>query len=284
MDPSEEKDLDQLSHQIEQRERLSRRRAWVISLIPILFAVAFLAYTIWQITQAQTELTQTNAELASVDNEMSDLRTQLPEAQATLTAVQVLAETLEEDLSESQAQLLESQASLATATAQLADAQKELDAARVFAQSACPINEESLKEYSGDFTPQSEVLIYLLEAQLFGNIPWNPGGFSIEEGFNSPDFALFVMQNALSGYPLVSPDYQPGTPPWNILEVTSTPQNGDIAYYQSGYSMFYYELPVSYGSRETMKCVIGMTPLGVIAQKLGFAQELGFLKVPYPNR
>jgi hypothetical protein len=282
MDSSEEKDLDQLSHQIEQRERLTRRRAWVISLIPILFAVAFLAYTIWQIAQAQTELTQTNAELASVDEEISSLRTQIPEIQTTLTAVYEDEQALE-------TQLVQSQASLATATAQLADIQSqledtqaELDAARVFAQSACLINEESLKEFASNYTLQDQVLIFLLDAQFSGNVPWNPGGFSMEEGFNSPDFALYTLQNAISGSPLVSPDVQPGTPPWNILETTTTPQNGDIAYYQSGYSMFYYELPVSYGSRETMKCVIGMTPLGVIAQYLGFAQELGFLKVQYP--
>lgn len=282
MDSSEEKDFDQLSQQIEQRERLTRRRAWVISLIPILFAVAFLAYTIWQIAQAQTELAQTNVELASVDNEMSDLRTQLPAVQATLTAVHQDEQALETQLANSQASLATATAQLSVVQSQLEDTQAELDAARVFAQSACPINEESLKDYASDDTPQTMVLIYLLEAQLFDQIPWNMNGFSREEGFNSPNFALFVLQNAMPGYPLVSPDVQPGTPPWQILEPTTTPQNGDIAYYQSGYSMFYFELPVSYGSTETMKCVIGMTPLGVIAQKIGFAEELGFLKVPYP--
>ena len=282
MDSSEEKDFDQLSQQIEQRERLTRRRAWVISLIPILFAVAFLAYTIWQIAQAQTELAQKNVELASVDNEMSDLRTQLPAVQATLTAVHQDEQALETQLANSQASLATATAQLSVVQSQLEDTQAELDAARVFAQSACPINEESLKDYASDDTPQTMVLIYLLEAQLFDQIPWNMNGFSREEGFNSPNFALFVLQNAMPGYPLVSPDVQPGTPPWQILEPTTTPQNGDIAYYQSGYSMFYFELPVSYGSTETMKCVIGMTPLGVIAQKIGFAEELGFLKVPYP--
>lgn len=278
----DEKDLNQLSQQIEARERLARRRAWAVSIVPILFAVAFLAYTIWQIAQAQTKLTQTNEALASANDDMSDLRTQLPAVQATLTAVHQDEQALETQLANSQASLATATAQLSVVQSQLEDTQAELDAARVFTQSACPINEESLKDYASDDTPQTEVLIYLLESQLFDQIPWNVNGFSKEEGFNSPNFALFVLQNALPGYPLISPDVQPGTPPWQILESTPAPQNGDIAYYQSGYSMFYFELPVSYGSTETMKCVIGMTPLGVIAQKIGFAEELGFLKVPYP--
>lgn len=272
---SPEQQLESLSQKIEERERLARRRAWLITLIPIIFAGLFLTYTIWQIAQAELKLAQKTSELASVDNEIIFLRTQLPEAQATLGAVQQLTDELQSDLSQAQA-------GLATASAELTEKQNELTGAGDLIRSACSINAEALKEYSSDYTPQAQVLLYLLETQFYKDIPWNPGGFSEADGFNSPDFALFVLQNAVSGYPLISLDYPPGTLPWNILKVTTAPQNGDIAYYQSGYAMFYFELPVSYGSSETMSCVIGMTPLGVIAQKLGFAQELGFLKVPYP--
>jgi hypothetical protein len=281
MDSSEEK-IESLAQKIEQREKLARRRAWLVTLIPIVFAGLFLAYTIWQIAQAEQQLAKKTSELANVENEISAFRTQLPEAEATLGAVQVVAEELQSELSQSQADLSQSRSALATATAQLSETQKELDAARVFAQNNCPIDEMVLKEYTSDYTLQAQVLIYLFEAQRNKQIPWNPGGFSETDGFDSPNFALYVLQNAISGLPLVSTDYQPGSLPWNILQSITTPHDGDIVYYQSGYTMFYYELPVSYGSEEKMKCVIGMTPLGIISQQMGFAEDLGALRVPYP--
>jgi hypothetical protein len=277
-----EEQIESLARKIEQREKLTRRRAWLITLIPVIFAGLFLTYTIWQIAQAEQKLSKKTVELVTVERDIAVLRTQLPEAQVTLEAMQVIADNLRTDLSQSQTDLSQSRSALATATAQLSETQKELEAARVFSQNVCPIDEMVLKEYTSDYTAQAQVLIYLFEAQLFKEIPWNPGGFSETDGFDSPDFALFVLQNAIPGLPLVSTDYKPGTRPWNILQPISTPQDGDIVYYQSGYTMFYYELPVSYSSEEKMKCVIGMTPLGIISQQMGFAEDLGVLEVPYP--
>lgn len=279
MDSSEEQ-FKSLSQQIEQREQLARRRAWLITLIPIILAVLFLTYTLWQIAQAEEQLSIRTSQLAAVEDDLTLLRTQVPEAQATFGSVQVLADQLQTELSQARTEVAEARSALATATAQLSETQKELDAARVFAQNTCPLDETVLKNYVSDYTPQAQVLIYLMEAQR-REIPWNPGGFSETDGFNSPDFALFVLQNAVPGLPLVSPDYQPGTAPWQILQPTSRLENGDIIYYQSGYTMFYYKLPVGFASRKTIDCVIGMTPLGVISQEMGFAEELGALKVPY---
>jgi hypothetical protein len=45
--------------------------------------------------------------------------------------------------------------------------------------------------------------------------------------------------------------------------------------------MFYYNLPVSYGSSQTMDCVIGMTPLGIQAQLINFADSGDYLRAPY---
>lgn len=285
---SSEAQFESLSKQIEEREQAARRRAWLITLIPIFVAVLLLAYTIWQIARAEEKLAAKTTELQSVEGEIDVLRTQLPQAQegisaaqSTVEAVQAYANQLQTDLSQAQTQVAEAQSALATATAQLSDTQKELDSARVFAQNACPLDETVLKDFASDYAPQVQVLLYLMDAQRSG-IPWKPGGFSPTEGFNSPDFALYVLQNA-TGFPLVSPDIKPGTPPWKILELTPTPANGDILYYQSGYTMFYYELPSAYGSQDTMQCVIGMTPLGIISQQVQFAQNLGALNVPYPE-
>jgi len=278
---SSEEQLETLARKIEQRELHVRRRAWLVTLIPIIFAGLFLAYTIWQITIKTTQL-------SAVETKMNAISAQVPKAQATLGAVQTVVEKLQSDLSQaqadlsrSQADLSKSQSALATATAQLSQTQTELDAARVFAQNACPIDEMVLKEYSSNYTPQAQMLVFLLDMQQ-RKIPWNPNGFSETDGFDSPDFALFALQNAVSGVPLVSTDYKAGARPWSILKPTRSPSNGDIVYYQSGYTMFYYELPVGFAGREMKKCVIGMTPLGIISQQMDFANWLGVLKVPYP--
>ena len=51
-----EEQIESLARKIEQREKLTRRRAWLITLIPVIFAGLFLTYTIWQIAQAEQKL------------------------------------------------------------------------------------------------------------------------------------------------------------------------------------------------------------------------------------
>ncbi|MBI3152998.1 MAG: hypothetical protein HYZ21_12745 [Chloroflexi bacterium] len=269
MDFSEEQ-LESLSKKIEERERLSRHRAWLLTGIPIIFAALFLAYTIWQIAQAQTKLDSTTNQLAAVEQDYIALQAEVPQAQVALAAAQT-------EVSKANSSLATATAQLATATAQIGEAMSELNRVQAFAEFGCRIDEAVLKEYSSNFTLQAEVLLYLQEIQ-YRDIPWNPGGFSEGEGFDSPNFALFVLQR----FNLASLDILPGTRPWEFLPAASAPENGDIIYYESGYAMFYYKLPVEYGGTETQECVIGMTPLRIRSLEIDFANQVGILKVPYP--
>lgn len=262
MDSSEEL-LESLSRKIEERERLSRRRAWLLTSIPIIFAGLFLAYTIWQITQAEMKLDDTTNKLALIEQDYTDMQTQVPQAQTALVAART--------------EIAHANSSLATATAQVGEAMSELNRVQAFAEFGCRIDEMVLKEYTSDYTVQAQVLLYLQEIQ-YRDVPWNPGGFSELEGFDSPNFALHVLQM----YNLASSDYLPGTRPWEFLPAASVPGNGDLIYYESGYTMFYYKLPVEYGGSETQECVIGMTPLRVRSLDISFANQRGVLKVPYP--
>jgi hypothetical protein len=263
MDFSEEQ-LASLSKRIAERERAARRRAWVLTGIPVIFALSFLAYTIWQIAQAQVKL-------SAVERDYSGLQTQVPQAQTALAAAQTEASKADSSLATATAQL-------ATATAQIGEAMSELNRVQAFAELGCHIDETVLKEYTSDYTVQAEALLYLQEIQ-YRDVPWNPGGFSEAEGFDSPNFALFVLKK----FNLASQDYLPGTRPWEFLRTTSVPENGDIIYYEGGYTMFYYKLPLEYGGAEMQECVIGMTPLRVRSLKMDFAKQLGILKVPYPR-
>lgn len=260
---SPEEQLESLSRRIEERERLSRRRAWLLTGIPILFAALFLAYTIWQIAQAQTKLAATNDQLALVEEDYAGLQTQVPQAQTALAAAQT--------------EIVRANDSLATATAQVGEAMSELNRVQAFSEYACRIDEAVLKEYSSGETLQTQVLLFLLDS-LYMDIPWNPGGFSEFDGFDSPNFALYVLQK----FGLASPDILPGIRPWEFLHTASAPENGDIIYYESGYTMFYYKLPVEYGGTDMRECVIGMTPLRVKSLDMKFARQIGVLKVPYP--
>ncbi|MFZ5879152.1 MAG: hypothetical protein ACOY0R_07270 [Chloroflexota bacterium] len=281
MDKPEDQ-IEALARNIERRELLARRRAWLLSLIPLVFAGLLLAYTVWQVARAEMKLVQTETKLAhtssqleTVETNLTGLQSQLPTAQAALTQVGEQLTQVGEQLTQSQAALEAAQQDLALSQSALATAQADLNSARAFIRNACTINEEAIKEFMNQETPAVEMLRFLLVMQK-ENIRWNPGGFSPEEGFDSPDFALYALQNLgfLTGY-------TPGSRPWNILRPTSRLMDGDIVYYDSGYTMFYYNLPVSYGSSETRECVIGMTPLGIQAQRIDFAESPDYLKAPY---
>ncbi|MCQ3938257.1 MAG: hypothetical protein DPW18_14595 [Chloroflexi bacterium] len=265
-----EEQLESLSQKIEERERLARRRAWLLSGIPVVFALLFLAYTAWQIAQAQAKLAAANGQLAAVEQDFAALQAEVPQAQAELAAAQT-------EVSQANSALATATAQLATATAQIGEAMSELSRVQAFAEYGCRIDETVLKEYSSDYTVQVEMLLYLQEIQ-YRDVPWNPGGFSEAEGFDSPNFALFVLQR----FNLISQDILPGTRPWEFLPAAAAPENGDIIYYEGGYTMFYYKLPLEFGGTDMQECVIGMTPLRVRSLKVDFAKRLGALKVPYP--
>lgn len=276
MDTPEEQ-IETLARNIERRELLARRRAWLLSLVPLIFAGLLLAYTVWQVAGAKLELAQTEAQLSTtssqldtVESNLTSLQSQLPTAQAALTQAG-------EELAQSQVALTTARQDLDRSQAALATAQADLKEAQVFIQNACPINVDALKDYLSHETPQAWLLRYLLDHQAGANVPWNPAGFSLEEGFDSPNFALFALQEL----DFLSREFGAGTRLWNVLPPTDQLADGDIVYYDSGYTMFYFNLPIDYYGSETRACVIGMTPLGIQSRMMNFAESPNFLKAPF---
>jgi hypothetical protein len=278
---SSEEQFEALSQQIEQREQLARRRAWLVTLIPIILAVLFLTYTIWQIAQAEKTLAVRTSELSDVEKEIIILHTQLPEAQAGLSQAQknvAAAQTMEADsrvkYSNAQTELANVQATQVLVSQQLATANADMLTARGLAPYSCSLSPERLKEFYGTGGTRADMLDYLFILQK-RNVPWNLHGFSIEDGFDSPNFALFVLKN----FNLVPSDTQPDKKPWDILPPTSFPSDGDIVYYDSGYTMFYYNIGIDPVYGEPIPCVIGMTPLGIQVLRIDFAAQRGALQV-----
>ncbi len=278
---SSEEQLEELARKIEQRQLITRRWVWLTTMIPIIFAVVFLVYTLWQINIAVQKRNQAVTALEQATLELATVEAKIPAAQATVTAAEATQVQLQVGLSQAQVALATSTAELANVQAALATSNADMLTARGFTPYACSISPERLKEHAYG-TRQADVLNYLFSLQQ-KNVAWNPHGFSIADGFDSPNFALFVLQNATEP-PLVSPDIQRDTLPWNIITLPSTtsPKDGDIIYYESGYTMFYYNIGVD-PDPNTMQyyipCVIGMTPLGIQVLKVDFATQRGALQV-----
>lgn len=268
MEPTPEQ-IESLNKNIEQYEQKARFRAWLFTIIPLLFGVILLSYTVWQIqnygqklVEVQVKLDKTTTELNDSIIALQDARKQLDLANTDLTAVQGKLNTTTRELENTQKELDNIQK-------ELDDANEELKSANVFLANSYSIDAIDEKNSLSFFPIQSDVLYYIQELQ-YSNVGWNRNGFSEVEGFNSPNFSVYVLQH----FGLVAGNYNADAKPWQILEPANELSIGDIVYYEGGYSMFYYEI-----NRD--RFVIGMTPLGIIAQRLNFAPILGYLRVPY---
>lgn len=279
---SSEDQLESLSRKIEQRELHARRRVWLWTLVPVLVAGLFLAYTFWQIAnaegrlnRAEATLEQTTLKLATADTSLKESLTRIPAAQATITAAESTQAKLRTDLSKVQVALATSTAALSRSQSDLATTTAELGQARVFASDACEIHPEYLKNYMGNGSLEGQILLYALELQK-DKVSWNDNGSSIEDGFDSPRFSMFVLHHV--GKLLDQPIR---TLPWKILQRTPDPMDGDIVHYEAGYTMFYYRyLGYDVQTLENLDCVVGMTPLGIQVLKVNFANIIEYLSLP----
>ncbi|MDP1818029.1 MAG: hypothetical protein Q8K92_26490 [Leadbetterella sp.] len=269
MDTSPEQ-IESLNKDIEKFEKKARRRVWLSTAIPLLFGVILLGYTIWQIqittqklVSVQTTLNQTSRELSTTTTSLQDTKSKLDQANVDLANTQNKLDATFKELEQSKQELEKIKSQLDQTTQELRNA--NLFVANSVAIDIVDIKRSSLYLYP----PQEEVLLDILFMQM-DSVEWNLNGFSETDGFNSPNFAIYMLQK----HGLISNDYAAGSKPWDILKPVHQPSIGDIVYYEGGYTMFYFEL-------NGQEFVIGMTPLGILAQKIDFAPILGYLQVPY---
>lgn len=269
MDTSPEQ-LESLTRDIEQFEKKARRRAWLSALVPLLFGAILLGYTIWQIqissqklTEVQSKLNMTSQELSTTTSSLQDTTGQLDQANMTLLETQNKLDSATSELEQARGELERLRQELDQTT-------QDLKNANLFVANSYPIDIVELKGsplYLSSI--HEEILLDILFMQM-DEVGWNLNGFSEADGFDSPNFAIYVLQK----HGVISLDYLPGTRPWDFLRPIDQPAVGDIIYYEGGYTMFYFEL-------KGESFVVGMTPLGILAQKVNFAPILGYLQVPY---
>ena len=276
---SEEK-LQLLVKSAEERESIARRRAALYSLIPIVLAVLLLWFTGWQIRQANQELAIIENELEGVLQEQAATKMQLEQTQQELEMANSQLEQTQQALEMANSQLDQTQQELEKTKSQLEQEQQELDEledsleettkylqeARTFQQYAYQIDETSLKQLSMELPyPMSDLLLDILGMQYRG-IGWKLGGFSPDEGFDSPSFAAYMLDTYFFLPGVLDNRYSLKA----VLPPGNQPRVGSLVFYELGYTMFYFE------DTDNTPFVIGMTPLGIIALRENFAPILGY--------
>jgi hypothetical protein len=268
--------INTLTESIDRYEQQARRRAWLSAIVPSIFGVLLLAYTIWQIqiygdklASVQQELTDTSHQLTTANVALQDASKQLEKAKADLISFQNKLDETTAELEKTRQELKDAQQQLQNTQEQLDQAEEDLKSTNAFIEYAFPVDVIWLKGGDLDQYPLQEEVLFDIDYLRYSGIGWNRNGTTEEEGFNSPGFASYVLQK----YGL-SNGYGVEAEPWKYLKPVDTPAIGDLVYYDGGYTMFYYE----YNGEPF---VIGMTPIGIVSLRPEFANILGYLHVPY---
>ncbi len=288
-----EEQLQSLVKSAEEHESIARRRAALYSLIPIVLASLLLWFTGWQIKEANQELTTVENELQSSLQEQEDTNMQLEQTRQEFDQTRQELETansqlgqIQQDLESANSQLGQTQQDLEAAKNQLEHTQQEVDEleqrvdelskeleeatehfrqAATFRQCEYHIDELGLKSLAMELSPpMSDLLFDILFMQRDG-VGWKLNGVSPDEGFDSPSFAAYMLQeHFLPG--IFDKRYRLG----EVLPSGDRPRVGSVVFYERGYTMFYFE------DIDNTPFVIGMTPLGIIALKDDFAPVRGY--------
>ncbi len=311
-----EGNLQSLLERIETRERAARRHALLYTLVPILVAVILIGFSARQVilaervlaavngnlstagvqlaetqkelARARQELNTTEQGLSAAQGELKNAQQQLATAQNQLASAREELASTQQQLTSSQAQLTAARQEVGTLTAQIDQYQQQVDALNQTvaqaqsdlkaAATAANIRQEQFTGRPSDALPtlsearpkQSLLLQDLLASQ--SDVSWKLGGMDAQAGFNSPGFAAYMLRkHKLINQPLEKARYNLR----ELLPSVKTPLPGDLVFYKQGYTMFYFLDPSG------KPFVIGMTPDGILALQLEFAEVEGYGRVSY---
>lgn len=255
-----------LLERIERREKFGRSRAVMYSLLPVALTVVLLSYTASSVRTAQRQVDALKTEATTFTTQINALKNN--------------AETFKNQSQSAQGDAENYKTQLAELQAQLAEVQKSLSEAENLSRAVHPIDYANAKELASRFPGSESLLMDILNLRQ-RRIKWKVGGQSTQEGFDSANFALYVLkQRRASGI-----DLTPGQSLseashslYDKLPPTSQPRTGDLAFYPSGYTMFYF------ADSHDGPFVLGMTPFGITALKADFAKPAGYRQVQWPGK
>jgi hypothetical protein len=252
--------LPALLERIERREKSARILAIVYSLAPVALTVVLVSYTSASVRNAQKQID-------ALKTEASTYTTQIDTLKKTSEGYKSQSQSAQGDAENSKSQVTELQT-------QLADAQKALSEAVSLSRAVRTLDYANAKEFASRFPGNESLVMDLLDLRQ-RRIKWKHGGQTVQEGFDSPTFALYMLKQkratGVAGDSLSDASHSL----YDKLPPTTQPHNGDLVFYPAGYAMFYFTDP-----REG-PFVLGMTPFGIAALKSDFAKPVGYRQVQW---
>jgi hypothetical protein len=127
------------------------------------------------------------------------------------------------------------------------------------------------KMLASRYPRQTDLLMHILELRDAG-IGWKLGRASLDEGFDSPSFAAFLLrEHRLSDIPL-DERYRLR----ELIPRIDEPRVGDLVFYEAGYAMFFFR------DEDRHPFVLGMTPVGIAALEVEFGPHIvGYGRIDY---
>ena len=255
--------LPALLERVARREKSARNRGILYTLLPVTLTVGLFAYSQSSIRNAQHQVVALKTEAATYTSQIDTLKKNTEGYKSQSQSLQGDTENYKNQVAELQSQLTETQKALSEAVS--------------LSRSLHPIDYANAKELVSRFPGNESLLQDLLDLRQ-RRIKWKPGGQSTQEGFDSPGFAVYMLkQKRASGIELRAGDStsEASKGLYEKLPPTTQPKTGDLAFYSSGYAMFYFLDP-----REG-PFVLGMTPMGITALKADFAKPVGYRQVQW---
>ena len=255
--------LPALLERIARREKSALVRGILYSLMPVALTVVLLLY-------AQSSVRNAQKQVDALKTEATTYTTQIDSLKKNTESYKSQSQSLQGDTENYKNQVTELQA-------QLAEVQKTLSEAVNLSRAVRTIDSVNAKELASRFPGSESLLLDILDLRQ-RRIKWKPGGQSVQEGFDSASFAMYILkQKRASGIELRAGESLSDASHslYDKLPPTTQPRTGDLVFYPAGYAMFYFADP-----REG-PFVLGMTPFGITALKSDFAKPVGYRQVQW---
>jgi hypothetical protein len=272
--------------------RYSRRERWVLvrtallSAVPVVMGIVLLWWTLnevrvaqsnlavakEQLAETETVLVATREDLGNTGSQLEAVRRQLTGTEAELEATRAELGTARSELGEAKEQLSRAKETLDKTETELFETRRQLEVAlrtsASYRENLYDLDWTELKMIASS-SETYKILTYVNDLRQ-ADVGWSARGTRPEEGFNSPTFAAYILQQ-------VDPErFPPGKPAATVLGglervAIGARRPGDIVVYDSGYHMFYFR------DRDGVDFVVGMTPDGIAALKMAFGPTIRYV-------
>lgn len=227
---------DTILKKIEQEEKRRKRRMYWYSLIPIIITAILVAVSYAEVNSAQQKVEDAQMKVDTLENRVQTLGEELKQKNDSL---KILEESFEFAVN-------------------YKDKRFEMGYA-------------ADKEMYSVYPRQTQMLTEVRHLIEEDAVKWKLGGSSLEEGFDSPSFATYLINKFSSTQIPKDKTYRLD----DYLTKVQQPRVGDLVIYETGYSMIYFR---SRGK----PFVIGMTPVGLASLQLDFGpRRIGYYRVEY---